>query len=211
MYGRVIVLEDDILTAAEFLPFMNRALDAYEANDVVGSVSGYSFPLSSVLPATYFLRIASSWAWATWARAWRDYNPDGTGLLQQLCQRQLLSEFDCSGTFPYSQMLQRCIAGEVDSWAIRWYASCFLHSRLTLFPRDALAQNIGHDGTGRHCPPSSVFEVELATAAPALLAKDISECLAAREALSTYFRTMRPTLRQRLESGIRRALGINAT
>ena len=40
--------------------------------------------------------------------------------------------------------------GEVDSWAIGWYASMFLEGGLTIFPARSLLENIGFDGTGAH-------------------------------------------------------------
>jgi len=51
--GRVIVLEDDHVTTPDFLTFMNAALDYYEANPKVFSVSGYAFPQKGCDPAPY--------------------------------------------------------------------------------------------------------------------------------------------------------------
>lgn len=207
LYGRAIILEDDIVVAPSFLRFMNESLNAYEADDSVGSVSGYSFPLSGDLPEMYFLRIASSWGWATWARAWNDYEPNAARLLWQLKKRRLVSDFDCGRTFGYSNMLRQCVARQNDSWAIRWYASCFLRNRLTLFPRHALAQNIGHDGSGRHCSTSSVYDVDLAASLPAVAREEAAESPSARFALEAYFRSIRPTLRSRFKMTVRKTLG----
>jgi len=51
--GKVIVLEDDHVATPDFLTFMNAALDYYEANPKVFSVSGYAFPLKGYDPAPY--------------------------------------------------------------------------------------------------------------------------------------------------------------
>src|SRR5262249_18023987 len=59
-HGRVIVLEDDLVTSRFFLKFMNDSLDAYETDDSVGSVHGYWYPVAESVPATFFLKIASS-------------------------------------------------------------------------------------------------------------------------------------------------------
>ena len=45
-YGRVIVLEDDIVTSRGFLKYMNDALELYEHDDQVMHISGYMYPLS---------------------------------------------------------------------------------------------------------------------------------------------------------------------
>ena len=68
-YGRVIVVEDDLLVARGFLRFMNQALDRYEQDARVMQVSGYMFPVEqrTRLDSTFFCRIPTSWGWATWA------------------------------------------------------------------------------------------------------------------------------------------------
>ncbi|ETK09663.1 hypothetical protein T231_08720 [Tannerella sp. oral taxon BU063 isolate Cell 6/7/9] len=55
-YGRIIVLEDDLLTSPFFLKYMNEALSMYEdANEVI-SVHGYIFPIKRKLPESFFIR-----------------------------------------------------------------------------------------------------------------------------------------------------------
>jgi hypothetical protein len=102
-FGRAIILEDDLVTSSFFLSFMNKALDSYASEDRVGSVHGYWYPTGAPLPNTFFLRIASSWGWATWARAWRLFERDGTRLLTELRDRGLAHDFDLDGAMPYTK------------------------------------------------------------------------------------------------------------
>jgi len=44
-YGRVIVLEDDLVTSPYFLNFMNNALVFYENEDKVWHISGWNYPI----------------------------------------------------------------------------------------------------------------------------------------------------------------------
>src|SRR5690606_36327663 len=71
-YGKVIVLEDDLKIAKVGLRYFNDALDAYEEEVKVMEISGYMYPVkdSNKLPESFFFRVANSWGWATWARAW---------------------------------------------------------------------------------------------------------------------------------------------
>jgi len=103
-YGRLIVLEDDILTGKGFLDYMLQGLDTYESSPRVYGLSGYSFHSSAKLPSTYFLPIASSWGWATWKDRWEsmDFNPESAQRLIKGSERKM--EFDFGG-YPYSQML----------------------------------------------------------------------------------------------------------
>lgn len=150
-FGRIIVLEDDMLSSRYFLQYMNEALNLYEADDRVISIHAYIYPITEKLPETYFLRGADCWGWATWKRGWDLFESDGQKLLQELESKKLTAEFDFAGSYPYTQMLRDQIAGKNNSWAIRWYASAFLKNKLTLYPGRALISNIGFDSSGTHC------------------------------------------------------------
>ena len=67
-HGKIIVLEDDIVTAKGFLRYMNEALEMYKHEEKVFGVSGHTFVESKQLPTTYFLPIGTSWGWATWEK-----------------------------------------------------------------------------------------------------------------------------------------------
>ena len=75
-YGRVIVLEDDLLTSSYFLKYMNGALDFYLNHPSVMSISANRPPLSKMqIPANYpydvFVSLRSySTGWATWLDRW---------------------------------------------------------------------------------------------------------------------------------------------
>jgi len=80
---RVIVLEDDIVTAPLFLTYMNEALERYRHNEDVMHISGYIYPMrTDGLPETFFLPPASCWGWATWARAWLHFSKDPDELMR---------------------------------------------------------------------------------------------------------------------------------
>src|SRR5262249_35869456 len=133
-HGRIIVLEDDMVTSPHFLTYMNQALDKYADEARVVSIHGYVYPVEQPLPETFFLPGADCWGWATWKRGWSCFNPDGQFLLNELKRQKLIRDFDFNGAFPYSEMLQAQIKGANDSWAVRWYASALLAGKLTLYP-----------------------------------------------------------------------------
>jgi GT2 family glycosyltransferase len=63
--GRVIVLEDDLVTSPYFLRFMNDALDFWDGSEEVASIHGYFYPVKEPMPETFFLKGADCWGWAT--------------------------------------------------------------------------------------------------------------------------------------------------
>ncbi len=150
-YGKIIVLEDDMVTSKYFLQYVNNALNLYEKEDQVISIHSYIYPVKVKLPETYFLKGADCWGWATWKRGWDLFEGDGQKLLNELKKRKLTKEFDFNSSYPYTKMLKDQIAGHNNSWAIRWYASAFLKNKLTLYPRESLIYNSGFDGSGTHC------------------------------------------------------------
>lgn len=162
LYGKAIVLEDDILTSPWFLKYMNDGLDFYENQDQVASIHGYTYPIKQGLKEVFFLKGADCWGWATWTRAWDLFEPDGQKLLEQLSASGLQKEFDFQGTYPYSQALKDQATGKTTCWDIRWYASAFLLNKVTLYPGISMVDNIGLDGSGVHCGENNNYKVELA-------------------------------------------------
>ena len=150
-FGRVIVLEDDIVVQPGFLDFMNRALTRYRDDERVMQVTGYMFPVPlGGSNAALFLPLISCWGWATWKRAWDSFDSlsrDHAALQSDASRRR---RFNLSDSYPYFEMLQRQVRGEVDSWGIRWYFSVFSRGGLVLWPPHSMVANIGFDGSGTH-------------------------------------------------------------
>lgn len=206
-YGHIIVLEDDMVTSPYFLKYMNDALELYKDEERVASIHAYIYPVKNNLPETYFIRGADCWGWATWARAWKFFEPDGEKLLHELKRRNLSREFDFNNSYGYSQMLEDQEKGKNDSWAIRWYASAFLRDMLTLYPGTSLVANIGHDSSGTHCGESEIFDADLADR-PLILDKlPIEENMHAKKEIEKFFRSMRfKQIHQKIKARLKRII-----
>ncbi len=192
-FGKVIVVEDDLVVSPFFLDFMNDALSRYADVDSVGAISGYMFGVSANLPETFFLRSTSSWGWATWHRAWKCFDPNGIRLRDQLTAQDLVRHFNYDGQYDFFGMLKNQIAGRNNSWAVRWYASIYLNKLLVLYPGRSLVQNIGHDGSGTHCGPSDAYDVGIATEPVRVTEIALCESVAARTALVDFFQARKPS------------------
>jgi hypothetical protein len=205
-HGRVIVMEDDLLTAQTFLSYMNDALMKYEHDERVGSIHGYWYPVGRPVPHTFFLRGASCWGWATWARGWEVFEADGAKLLTELRRRKLVRAFDLDGAIAYTKMLEAQIAGRNNSWAIRWHASTFLAGLLQLSPGRSLVRNFGFDGSGTHCDDSKAFEVPLIGEPVHLGDIPVEQSEVARNALIHYYHSTRRSVGRRVVGKLRRIL-----
>ena len=147
-YGRVIVVEDDLILSPYFLQFMNEALEKYKDEDRVASISAFLNPIDCEAPDTFFLRYFACWGWATWKRGWDILINDDRVLLKQL--RWKKNDFNIGGTGPFYGILYCDKIGLNDSWAVRFYASQFLAGKLQLFPGRSMAIQTGTDGSGTH-------------------------------------------------------------
>ena len=197
-FGRIIVLEDDMVTSSYFLTYMNEALEKYADDERVVSIHGYVYPVKQSLPEAFFLPGADCWGWATWSRGWACFNSDGQFLLDELKRRKLIRAFDFNGAYPFSKMLEGQIKGKNDSWAVRWYASAFLEDKLTLYPGRSLVYNIGNDNSGTHCGESAGMDVNLSSTAISLNNLKSVPSQESRQAFEDFFRQGKMSLLGRL-------------
>lgn len=161
-FGRVIVLEDDLVSSPYFLRYMNDGIDRFENNDQVASIVGYSYPID-IDRSCYFLNNSDCLGWATWTNSWKNFQENGQWLLDQLIAQKASKRFNFDNQYNYLGMLKNQIAGKNNSWAVRWYAANFLLNKLTLFPAKSLIQHIGNDGSGTNFVYKSDFlNVQLA-------------------------------------------------
>jgi hypothetical protein len=208
-YGRVIVLEDDLVLSPFALKYFNDALDRYRAEERVMHVSGYMFPVGGQLPETFLYREATCWGWGTWERAWAKFESDGKKIRDYVLSQGRQYEFDVRGSMGFLGMLEAQIAGRVNSWAIRWYGSMRMAGGLGLHPGTSLVRNLGFDGTGEHCSETSAFEVQLADHPVTRFTERIEESEEAVAAMIAYRRRLwgAPSPTQRARSFLRRIAG----
>ncbi|MDF1594199.1 MAG: glycosyltransferase [Desulfobacterales bacterium] len=205
-YGRVIVLEDDLVTSPYFLTFMNDALDVYQHEESVMHISGYMFPVdTSDLPETFFLRTASCWGWATWDRAWKHYRKNPQKLLGEFT-KQKINRFNLDGVNNFWAQVERNEKGLINTWAVFWYATVFQMDGLCLHPSFSMVNNIGNDDTGVHCKQSCDFDTTLASKPIKYFEENIAESALAHTRTKEFFRTLKPPFLYRIFSAIRRRL-----
>lgn len=189
-HGKVIVLEDDLVTDKWFLKFMNDALNVYEKENDIACITGYIYPISKPLPQTFLLKGADCWGWATWKRAWDVFENNGINLLAELECKKLTSDFDFGDTYPYVQMLKDQIAKKNNSWAILWYASAYLKNKYCLYPGHSLVHNIGIDGSGTHSGTSEKFNVVLKNEEIKVEKLRIEENIIVKKNVAEYFSSL---------------------
>lgn len=207
-YGRVIVVEDDLVVSPYFLKYMNTALDTYEEYDKVMHISGYMFPVRGKLPDTFFYRATSCWGWGTWKRAWDKFEPDAHTLLAGFKNRKKRREFDIQGSMKYHRMLILQAIGMSDSWAIRWYASVFLNNGLCLHPGKSLVNNIGHDDSGVHSDCTNVYDVNVSEDEDFEFTTDIKESEKAIMLMVAFYQSIKKPIYVLVYNRLKRIINV---
>lgn len=185
-FGRVIVVEDDLVFSPLALGYFNAALNRYADDEQVMHVAGYMFPVRHRVPRAFFYREATCWGWATWARAWQHFQPDSNVILDWIAANDERRGFDVNDTMYFWEMLKKQASGQINSWAIRWYGSMYMRGGLALHPGTSFVQNDGFDGTGVHCSVTNEFVVPLATEPLSGFPSTIAESQTAVSAMIDY-------------------------
>ncbi len=164
-YDRIILMEDDIVTAPGFLKFINEAFERYGTNERVFSITGYCPPIG--IPASYqydafFLGRMSAWGCGI--------TKDRFNSVQQITRKEydkfmankkLSRAFVEAGGEDLPVMLRDVAYGSLEAWDVRCMYTQFMKGQYTIYPTQSLILNIGFDGTGMHCGKSDRFNVAL--------------------------------------------------
>lgn len=207
-YGKIIVLEDDIVTSKYFLKYMNDALTLYKDFPQVMSVSGYMYPIEKEnLPETFFMHAGYCWGWATWRGPWSFFKRDPKKLIQEFTKDDVY-HFNLEGAADFWQQVVDNALGKLYTWAVFWDAAIFQNQGLTLAPRDSLTLNVGMDGTGEHCGVTNLYRVVINQNPIQCFPLDIQESDLARKRHHLFFEKQKPSFLRRLarkgKKGIRK-------
>lgn len=160
-YGRIIIVEDDIVTSPYFLNFMNKCLDRYHDEDNVFSISGYSPDLDCIKNLqndVYLVHRACPWGWATWSDRWAEYKSDVPEYCETMMDRKVRKEI-CKWNTDLAMTLDALFyeKGCMDkNWEQQFCYYQFRNHKGAVCPKKSLVRNIGFDGTGTHYVPTGL-------------------------------------------------------
>ena len=142
-YHKAIVLEDDLITSTNFLVYMNQALNHYQDNPKILSISGFS-PIIKGLDydEIYYTQRASSWGWACWEDRWDKIDWQSQSYKDFKTDSKAKWRFNKMGS-DMSLMMKRQMQGNIDSWAIRFCFHQFQNNLFSVYPSLSKIQNLG--------------------------------------------------------------------
>jgi GT2 family glycosyltransferase len=186
-YGKIIVLEDDMVTSKYFLQYMNDALCIYQNNKKIWHISGYSYPCNKKgFEETFFTRQMSCWGWGTWNDRWIYFKKNPDEILHIFNEEKRFAFNYGKNNFFFGQ-IEANISGKINTWAVFWYATIFTHNGFCLNPRDPFVKNIGMDGSGIHSGRTNIYDVVLADRYPINFETNVRELVKTRKSYKKYF------------------------
>jgi hypothetical protein len=148
-----IILEDDCVAHPSFFRFAAELLERYRGDRRIAMISGDNFQQGRRRTpySYYFSRYTHIWGWASWRRAWAQYDHnmrawpelrDGGWLMDILADRAAVEY--------WTRIFDDTHGERNSSWAYRWTFSAWSQSALTVLPAVNLVSNIGFGSQATH-------------------------------------------------------------
>ena len=140
-----IIIEDDCLPAPSFFSYCSELLIRFRGNNniyhIIGSnhqlgvKRGYSDYYYSVYPHV--------WGWATWRRAWDDYD-------FSMLDFESFAKTDIFQKYATIELMNQVKIGNINTWDVQWMYSVMKKEGIVVTPNINLVKNIGFKGNATH-------------------------------------------------------------
>jgi hypothetical protein len=156
-----IVLEDDCLPDPSFFPYCTELLDRYRDDSRIVHISGNNFQFGQQRGnySYFYSRYTHHWGWATWRRAWHNFDYDLTKWPDLQATDWLVSLLDTPAAVSYwRQIFDEVYRGDkLHIWDYQWTFACWLSGGLSILPPVDLISNIGFTAEGTHTVRQNQF------------------------------------------------------
>jgi hypothetical protein len=148
-----IVLEDDCMPHPTFFRYCAELLNYYRDDARVMMISGNNFQRGQKRGSGsyYFSCYTHIWGWASWRRAWQWYDVE-MKRWPVLRDTPWLADWhgDRAAAGHWRLVLEKCFAGQMDTWDIQWMFSCWTRQGLAALPNINLVSNVGFGAEATH-------------------------------------------------------------
>lgn len=149
-----IILEDDCLPDLSFFSFCEELLTKYKFEERIGMICGTN-PLISwqqKKESYIFSKIGFNWGWATWRRAWKNFDYNATLWSTHDGKQEVKSFLNNDEYFNHFSAEFDSYFAEVrrDVWDFQWLFCRFYHKSYSIVPSVNLITNIGFNEDATH-------------------------------------------------------------
>jgi hypothetical protein len=146
-----IILEDDCIPNKDFFLFAEKILKKYKNNNKIYMISGNNFLKNNVKinESYYFSKYNHCWGWASWARAWKEYDKNLTYWNHFKKSNSWKNIFNnkCEKKY-WEKIFDLCYKKKINSWAYPWLYSIWKKNGVCILPKVNLVKNIGFNING---------------------------------------------------------------
>jgi hypothetical protein len=146
-----IILEDDCIISRDFYIFSCELLRRFQHHPSIMNISAANFQSQKIGMADYYFSLyPTNWAWASWARAWKKFDPDMkewdgkdhswlSNLLKDKSQYKYWVRF-----------FNGLICKKYTYWDAKWVYSIWISGGVSITPNFNLVSNIGFGDDATH-------------------------------------------------------------
>ncbi len=148
---RGIILEDDCIPSQEFFHYTADLLERYANDPQVMHINGTTFIKNVDDDSYYFSRIPLVWGWATWRRAWEQYDIEMNDIdvTAKAMRRRRAFKSRVQRAY-WISLFYHVKDARIDTWDAQWVHTVMKADGICITPRVNLIQNIGFDQEATH-------------------------------------------------------------
>ena len=148
-----IILEDDCVPHLDFFTYCENLLNFYSEEKKISVITGDNFQNGKWHGdgSYYFSKYNHCWGWASWKRAWMNYQGDINFWPSWKNSKSWKNHIpDKVERIYWEKIFDKVYHGKVNSWAYPWLASTWFKGGLTATPNVNLVSNIGFGEGATH-------------------------------------------------------------
>lgn len=150
-----IILEDDAVPHIDFFGYCEELLERYKKEDSIRAIGSMHLDSQTYGDGSYYFSMMNRTfcAWATWARAWKDFDLYHRNVSRKQLD-SVLKEYGCALRMReywcdrLAEVQKDALSGS--SWDQQFWMSIWLHHGKGIMPNVNLCKNIGFDEYGTH-------------------------------------------------------------
>ena len=155
-----IILEDDCLPHPTFFRFCEELLERYRDDKRIGMISGdnFQFGRKRTKYSYYFSRHCHIWGWASWRRAWTNYDVDMRLWPEISSDNWLKTVFKRKRDVKlWNNIFCSVYDNKINTWDFQWTFCCSINHTLSIMPSVNLVSNIGFIAESTHTAHYNIF------------------------------------------------------
>ncbi|MDR0733977.1 MAG: hypothetical protein LBF08_07985 [Dysgonamonadaceae bacterium] len=141
-----VILEDDCLPDLSFFPYCEELLVRYKDDDRIGHISGNNY-LPGVIDEELSYDFSSAvhiWGWASWRRAWKNYDVNFSFWETHKNKRRMLFNNKLEEIY-FSSFIPDALHNKygINTWDVQYYFGLRMQNQLAVYPVVNMVTNIG--------------------------------------------------------------------